>query len=213
MKGAANKCGLAGLCPAKSHSQKSMLSILRCIISLGLLCNLLACQATSTAQNMDQQTTNPVAASTTAALIESPVIPTPQQVLAGLTGQVVAASDVSGQPDTALPSQMVLAIPVGKAVGLLGHNRPQLSDTDLRFLKANLAQADPAITVSLSDAAGNYTLPLDPGEYILCVADSQSTPPSFPAITRGCGRTSVPPGQLRHVDVSSGFGEIVLVES
>ena len=106
------------------------------------------------------------AASTTAALIKSPVEPTPQQVLARLTGQVVAASDVSGQPDTALPSQMVLAIPVGKAVGFLGHNRPQLSDTDLRFLKANpFAQADPAITVSLSDAAGNYTLRLDPGEY------------------------------------------------
>jgi hypothetical protein len=150
---------------------------------LGQLCGLLACQGTSTAEKQGEQTANPVGASTTAASMESPTIPAPQKGSAGLTGQVVAESDVSGQSDKSLPSQMVLAIPVEKAVEILGAGTQQLRDEELRFLKAALPQADPAITVSLSDAAGNYTLLLDPGEYVLCV------------------------------EVSSGFGEIVLVES
>ena len=129
-----------------------------------------------------------------------------------MTGQVVAESDVSGQPDTALPNQMVLAIPAGRAAEILGIGSQVLKDAELRFLKANLSQADPAITIALSDAAGNYSLLLAPGEYVLCVADAENTPPSFPATTRGCGRTSVPPGKLRQVDISSGFGEIVLIE-
>jgi hypothetical protein len=75
-----------------------------------------------------------------------------------------------------------------------------------------MPEANPAIAVTLSDADGIYTLLLDPGEYILCVADSEEIPPDFPATTRGCGQTRVVQGELRQVDISSGFGEILLVE-
>ncbi len=68
------------------------------------------------------------------------------------------------------------------------------------------------MAVAVSDAAGGYTLLLDPGQYVLCVAESEQSPPDFPATTRGCGRTTVEAGQLRQVDISSGFGEILLVE-
>jgi hypothetical protein len=129
-----------------------------------------------------------------------------------LVGQIIAESDVSGQPDEPLPDQMVLAVPIEKAGEILGEGGISPPAEELRFLKANLLQADPAIAFTLSDAAGNYTLLLDPGEYILCLADSESTPPGFPATTRGCGLTQVPPGELRHVDISSGFGEILLEE-
>jgi hypothetical protein len=129
-----------------------------------------------------------------------------------LTGQVIAESDVSGRPDEPLPGQMVLAVPVDKAGEFLGVGGGSLTERDLRFLKASLPQADPAIAVTMSDAAGKYTLPLDPGEYILCVADTEETPPDFPATTRGCGQTQVRSGELRQVDISSGFGEILLVE-
>jgi hypothetical protein len=129
-----------------------------------------------------------------------------------LTGQIFAASDVSGRPDEPLPAQMVLAIPLLRASEILGQARLDLTDDRLRFQKARLRQADPALRVTLSDAGGNYTLLLDPGEYVVCVADSETTPPGFPATTRGCGRTEVLPGALRRVDISSGFGEILLLE-
>jgi hypothetical protein len=177
----------------------------------GLLSGLLACQATSRAQKQDQPTTSLPVVATKAASMESAAIPTPQTGPVGLTGQVVAESDVSGHPDTVLSNQMVLAIPAARAE-VLGVGSHLLKDAELRFLKAKLSKADPAITSGLSDAAGNYSLLLAPGEYILCVADAENTPPSFPATTRGCGQTSVPPGKLRRVDISSGFGEIVLLE-
>jgi hypothetical protein len=129
-----------------------------------------------------------------------------------LTGQVIAASDVAGRPDVPLAGQMVVVVAVEQAGEVLGTGGSDLDDEALRFLKADLPQADSRIVVTLSDAAGSYTLLLPAGDYILCVADSDATPPGFPAKTRGCGRTQVPAGALRRVDISSGFGEIVLVE-
>jgi len=187
-------------------------SVIRCILLPGLLSGLLACQGTSSAGEQEGQIVNPPIVSETDAPMKTPAILTTMIVPAGLTGQVVAESDVSGQPDVSLPGQMVLAVPVEKAGKILGAGSERLTDEELRFLKANLPRADPAIEVTLTDAAGNYTLLLDPGEYVLCVADSEKTPPDFPATTRGCGRTQVPPGELRQVDVSSGFGEILLVK-
>ncbi len=154
----------------------------------------------------------PPVVSETAAAMATPTFLATQAVLAGLTGQVIGASDVTGQSDQALANQMVVAIPVAQAQEFLGAGSERLTAAELRFLKANLPQADPAIVVTLSDAAGKYTLLLDPGEYILCLADSQKMPPAFPATTRGCGRTQVLPGELRRVDVSSGFGEILLIQ-
>ncbi len=130
----------------------------------------------------------------------------------GLTGLVLSASDVSGQPDEPLADQLVLAMAVEAAPALLGTGAQPLTAERLRFLKVDLPQADPAIDATLSDASGNYTLLLDPGEYVLCLADSESTPPALPARTRGCGLARVMPGELRRVDISSGFGEILLVE-
>ncbi len=186
--------------------------ILRYILVPGLLSGLLACQGTSETREQDEQTVNPPVVSETAAPVETPGVLPAEIKQAGLTGQVIVESDVSGQPDEPLAGQMVLAIPVEKAGKILGAGTETLTNEKLRFLKASLPQADPAISVTLSDAAGTYTLLLDPGQVILCVADSEKTPPGFPAKTRGCGRTLVPPGELRHVDVSSGFGEILLVE-
>jgi hypothetical protein len=144
--------------------------------------------------------------------VETPALPETRSASSGLTGSIVAESDVSGQPDEPLPGQMVLAVPVEKAPEILGVVMKSPAAGELRFLKADLPQADPAMTVTTSDAAGDYTLLLDPGEYILCLADTEKTPPGFPATTRGCGLTQVPPGELRRVDISSGFGEILLKE-
>jgi hypothetical protein len=185
---------------------------IRCMLLAGALLGLLACQGADRTQNKEQPAPSPPVAVTKAATIESPSIPTSQIEPAGLTGQVVAESDVAGQPDTALPKQMVLAIPAASAAEILGIDSQMLGDAKLRFLKAHLSQADPAISIALSDAVGKYSLFLTPGEYVLCVADAENMAPSFPATTRGCGRTSVPPGKLRQVDISSGFGEIVLIE-
>jgi hypothetical protein len=46
---------------------------------------------------------------------------------------------------------------------------------------------------------------------VLCLLESEQSPPDFPATTRGCGLTTVVEGQLRTVDISSGFGEILLL--
>ena len=190
----------------------SIHSILRCILLTGLLPALMACQGPSTPGEPEAQTVHPPAVPATAATMETPTPFVTETGSAGLSGRIIAESDVSGQADQPLPGQMVLAVPLEKAAEILGAGSQSLANEELRFLKANLPQADPAITVTTSDAAGNYTLLLDPGEYVLCVADSDTMQPGFPAATRGCGRTQVPPGELRRVDISSGFGEILLEE-
>lgn len=130
----------------------------------------------------------------------------------GLAGQVVAASDVAGRPDTPLPAQLVLAVPAEQAGALLGASGQAPADEELRFLRAEIPTPDPAIASAVSDASGWYALALAPGAYVVCVADTEQQPPAFPATTRGCGRTEVPPGTVRRVDISSGFGEILLME-
>lgn len=130
----------------------------------------------------------------------------------GIMGEIFAASDVSGQPDVPLTDQLILAIPLGAAEDLLGTPGDQLSDKDLRFMRADLPQSDPRMTVTLSDSMGKYTLPLEAGEYIICVADSEALPPDFPARTRGCGQVQVSSGRMSMVNISSGFGEILLLK-
>ena len=177
----------------------------------GLLFSLAACQGMRPTEQPAEPTVATLPVSETAAMATPTFLATPA-VLAGLTGQVIGASDVTGQSDQALANQMVVAIPVAQAREFLGAGSERLTDVELRFLKANLLHADPAIVVTLSDAAGNYTLRLPPGDFVICLADSENIPPGFPARTRGCGRTHVAPGKLRRVDISSGFGEIVLLE-
>jgi hypothetical protein len=187
-------------------------SIIRCLLFPGLLSSLLACQGASTPGENDRQTAFPPAAAETAAPAGTPGAGPAGTGPTGLAGLVFYASDVSGQPDQPLAGQLLMAVPAARAGEILGTGPGELTDAQLRFLKADLPRRDPASAVTLSDAAGKYTLLLDPGEYVLCVLDAEATPPDFPATTRGCGRTQVMPGELRRVDISSGFGEILLVE-
>jgi hypothetical protein len=130
----------------------------------------------------------------------------------GLAGQVIAASDVAGRPDTPLAQQLVLAVRFEQSAGLLGIGDQTLAPATLRFLKVLIPAADPAIHTAVSDATGAYDLVLDPGSYVICLAESEQQPPGFPARTRGCGRSEVPPGVVKRVDLSSGFGEVLLID-
>ncbi|MEJ2600793.1 MAG: hypothetical protein P8Z00_20850 [Anaerolineales bacterium] len=173
--------------------------ILRSLLLAGLLSGLIACQAATPG---GERPTSP----------PPPAPARPTNAPSGLTGVVLSASDVTGQPDEPLPDQMLLALPAAEAGAILGLGEQELTPVRLRFLKADLPQAGPSMTVAVSGSSGRYTLLLEPGAYVLCVAESQVSPPDFPVTTRGCGLTTVLPGQLRRVDVSSGFGEILLIE-
>lgn len=187
-------------------------AIVRRLLLPGLLSTLLACQGASTPGEHAGQTPVSRSVAETAAPLGTPGAEPGEAEPSGLTGLVFYASDVTGQPDQPLADQLVMAVPAARAGELLGTGRVGFTDEQLRFLKADLPRPDPAAAVTLSDTAGRYTLLLDPGEYVLCVLDTEETPPDFPATTRGCGRTQVLPGELRRVDISSGFGEILLVE-
>jgi hypothetical protein len=181
-----------------------------------LLAGLLACQGPRpTATPAEPPTAPPGVVSPTTALSATATLrgdPTSTPAThTGLTGQVAAASDVSGQPDVPLPDQLVVAVGLADADEVLGASASTFSDSELRFLRADLPAPHPALAATLSDAAGAYSLALPPGDYLLCLANADSTPPSFPAHTRGCGRVTVLPGPMARVDISSGFGEILLV--
>lgn len=137
---------------------------------------------------------------------------TSQPPASGLAGLIFSASDVTGQADTPLPDQAIVAIPEAEAAGILGLSSPPTAE-QLRFLKATIGAARPQMGVTVSDAQGKYSLALPAGGYILCVGEENtSAPASFPLRTRGCGQVSVPPSGVKTVDISSGFGEILLVE-
>jgi hypothetical protein len=143
-----------------------------------------------------------------------PTPATPNALAAsGITGSVVAASDVAGQPDQPLARQLVAAIPLALASNLPGSPADPLTDRDLRFLAVTVEAPDPRITTTLSAAQGSYSLTLPPGAYALCLAEptgAQAAAPPF--ATRGCGRVTVEPGVVHSITISSGLGEIVLVE-
>jgi hypothetical protein len=177
------------------------------LLLAGLLTGLSACRAAPRDGELPSETPAPPPVSATAS---SPAAAT--KVPSGLTGVALSASDVSGQPDLPLAGQLLLALPVSQAGAALGLEGQDLSPERLRFLKAGLPQRDASMAVTRSDAAGRYTLLLEPGDYVLCVAESEQNPPDFPATTRGCGLAQVREGELRRVDISSGFGEILLIE-
>jgi hypothetical protein len=185
--------------------------IARWILALGLLANLQACQQLRTVVIQNDQTRSPDIVSNTPSHMATPVNLVTSINPEGLTGKVVSASDVTGQPDVPLPNQMILAVPIENASEILGITSKIPTNQELRFWASDLPHKDPAIVSTLSDASGNYVLILTPGEYILCVADSEKSPPDFPATIRGCGRVVVQPGVLRRVDISRGFGEILLI--
>ncbi|MEJ2211636.1 MAG: hypothetical protein P8129_21730 [Anaerolineae bacterium] len=137
---------------------------------------------------------------------------------ARLSGTVVAESDVSGQPDVPLAVTAVVAMPLERLAGLVGIPPAGLTDRELRFLSLTLAQRVAGMAVDLTDPEGHYEMTLPAGEYALCLAYPESSPagpagePPLPLNIRGCGRLALEAGQTRIVDVSSGFGEILLKE-
>jgi hypothetical protein len=133
----------------------------------------------------------------------------PQPGLEGFIGTVYSASDVSGIPDEPLLGQVVVALPVAAAAETLGL-QPPLDAERLRFLSLNLDEQDPPLASAVSGEDGAYFLPLPPGDYVLCLGESAGQPGGFPVALRGCGLASLAPGQARQVNISSGFGEILL---
>lgn len=133
--------------------------------------------------------------------------------VSGISGAVIAASDVGGQPDRPLPGQLVVAIPIDLVGSLPGGPGGAPSDRDLRFLAVTVERQQNGVVTTLADAGGRYNLALAPGDYALCLADSSGAQPAgFPLTTRGCGRVAVQQGSVRAINISSGMGEIVLVE-
>jgi hypothetical protein len=186
--------------------------IYRLFLIAGVLFSLAGCQVSTAPTPRSQADTLTPTQSPPTIPPETAHTPAAGQVQpTGFTGKIISASDVSGQPDVPLPNQMILAVAVQNAARILGAGTETLPEKDLRFLKATLSQADPAILVTASNANGEYTLLLSQGEYIVCLANSEQTPPGFPASTRGCGRVQAQAGELRHLDISSGFGEILIL--
>jgi hypothetical protein len=139
----------------------------------------------------------------------SPTSPTASPGLEGFFGRVYSASDVSTIPDTPLPGQVILALPAAEAGERLGASLP-LSPTDLRFLKAVIREPHPGLSTALSGLDGAYSLPLSPGEYVLCLGESEGQPGEYPISIRGCGLASLPSTSAQQMNISSGFGEILL---
>jgi hypothetical protein len=127
----------------------------------------------------------------------------------GFFGRVYSASDVSGIPDTPLKNQLILAIPIGAAPDLLALDFP-LDPARLRFLRHTLPAPDPRVEVTASGEDGTYTLQLPPGDYLICLGDSQHPTERYPLDLRGCGSATLPTGEAREVNISSGYGEILL---
>lgn len=137
-----------------------------------------------------------------------PVTPTSSpDGFARIEGMVVAESDVTGQPDEPLADQLVVAIPLPVLGELAGPDQP------LRFTSVRLEALPEGTVTTTTDAAGHYRLRLPPGEVALCLAYPEGPSDAEPPLLiRGCGALTAAAGTERTVDISSGFGEIRLVE-
>lgn len=128
----------------------------------------------------------------------------------GVRGIVTSYSDVGSQPDEPLAEQTVVILPLEAASSVLGTASSPAPD-ELRFLQTMVPAPDERVTLAVSDAEGRYEAALAPGDYVLCLADAAGpTPTDYPLAVRGCGAFMVPAGAVVEINVSSGFGEIVL---
>ena len=126
---------------------------------------------------------------------------------ARVKGVVIAESDVRGQPDEPLSNQLILAIPH------TGFQTITDDDTPPRFLSVRLETRPEGMVTTRTDAQGRYRLSLPPGEFALCLAYPEDTSGSAPPLLiRGCGMLTVTAGSERTVNISSGLGEILLIE-
>jgi hypothetical protein len=149
----------------------------------------------------------PMPESVTPETPEEEASPTPADAASGLRGVVVAESDVTGLPDTPLTGHTVVAVSEEAADARLGLPAEAWDVQTLRFLQTNVEEADGAF-ITTTDDEGRYELLLAPGVYALCLADLAADGVTLQ--THGCGRVQVEPGRLHEVDISSGFGEILL---
>jgi hypothetical protein len=127
---------------------------------------------------------------------------------AGLTGVVIAESDVTGLPDTPLAGHTVLAVAQAAAAAAIDLPPENWDDRSLRFLNATVERDAEGVFATTTDSDGRYELPLPPGVYALCLADVAAD--GIALQTHGCGQIQVEAGALQTVDISSGFGEILL---
>ncbi|MBN1661598.1 MAG: hypothetical protein JXA93_24605 [Anaerolineae bacterium] len=180
---------------------------------------LAACGTPPPAQPPPVETATPITTPTGAPpTTPSPTYSNGDNGQARVSGTVVAESDVSGQPDVPLAGAAVIAMPIDAVATLAGAEPGSLSDRDLRFLSFTIERELAGMAMDVTGAEGRYELALPAGEYGLCLAfgeGGEAAPaggPALPLIVRGCGRLSLAGGQVRSVDVSSGFGEILLEE-
>lgn len=133
---------------------------------------------------------------------------TPATGSAILEGTVLSASDVADQPDKPLAEQLVLLLPASEAPAVLGV-RPE--ERALRFLSSSVTQPPPSVSALLTGPAGEFSLTTEPGDYVLCLADSEGQGPLTPPYqTRGCAQLSLSAGQTLEVEITTMFGEILL---
>jgi hypothetical protein len=184
-------------------------------ISWGLL--LTACQVQvedtpmpptppSTVAPTEEVTSTQVASTEVTPLATEPITPTSAQI--GITGVVIAESDVGSQPDTPLGDQIVVAIDEEDASTLLGLPAGDWDTQALRFLHTSVSSSADGVFITRTDGDGRYMLPLEPGIYALCLADSAADGVTLEL--RGCGRVEVTVGAVQMVNISGGFGEILL---
>ena len=132
---------------------------------------------------------------------------------ARLTGTVIAESDVGSLPDEPLSDQLVLLLPLDEAPRLLGASS-STDDGGFRFLHTTIEQSSPALSTLRTGPNGAVSFGgLDAGGYVLCLADATGESMNAPPYdTRGCAPLTLEKGETLDVEVSSGFGEIVLRE-
>jgi hypothetical protein len=133
-----------------------------------------------------------------------------EKQISGVEGTVIMESDVISRPDVILANQLVLVFPEKAIMSLLGG---KVDPSELRFLRRTISESEEGMEMTLTDSDGHFAFSLVPGDYVLCLADSDGpNPADFPATTRGCGQVTVQPNIMRQINVSGGYGEILLVE-
>ena len=130
--------------------------------------------------------------------------------ISGVEGTVIAESDVMFESDMVMTDQLVLIFPQEATSSLVGR---KVDSSELRFLRETISELNEGIETTLTDNDGQFSFFLPPGYYVLCLADlDEQTSDSFPITTRGCGQVMVQSNIMRQVNISSGFGEILLIE-
>lgn len=135
---------------------------------------------------------------------------TPAELSANLSGRAISESDVILQPDVAMANQLVVVLSGEELSALAGGTVPA---SELRFLHLAVGTPQELTAITSTDSDGRFAFTLSAGDYILCLADSKAAAGEvFPLRTRGCGQVRLEAGKMLRITVSSGFGEIIIIE-